>query len=144
MRHGEREDNMNCGGFDHKVEGVRVIKTKKLSIAFCHEMRFEALNGSIIKKFSSKNPFGTDYISIGGPRNKIPSVIYLNRLHFIIHGSKPSWVFGSGFKSLRLKDSKRCMNQWSRLHKVDMSRMSCLENFKFGTSNNGMRAERSG
>ena len=75
--------------------------------------------------------------------NKIPSVIYLKRLHFIIHGSKPSWVFGSGFESLRLRGGKQCMNQWSRLHKAEMNRMSCLENSRFGTSNLGMRARRS-
>ena len=95
MRHSEREDNMNCGGFDDRAEGVLVIKTGKLSVALCNEAHFEALNGSIRKKFSSKNPFGTNNISIGGPRNKIPSVICLKRLDFVIHGSKPSWVFGS-------------------------------------------------
>ena len=49
MRHGEREDNTNCGGFDYRAEGVRVIKTKKSSVALCNEARFEALNGSIGK-----------------------------------------------------------------------------------------------
>ena len=58
MRHDEREDNTNCGGFDYKAEGVRVIKNEKLSVALCNEARFEALNGSIRKKFSPKNPFG--------------------------------------------------------------------------------------
>ena len=143
MRHGEREDNTNCGGFDYRAEGVHVIKTGKLSVALCHETRFEALNGSIRKKFSPKNPFGIAYISSGGSRNKIPSVIYLKRLHFIIHGNKPSYVFGSRFKSLRLRGGKQDMNQWSRLHKAEMSRMPCLENSRFGTSNHGMRAGRS-
>ena len=95
MRHGEREDNTNCGGFDYRAEGVRVIKTKKLSVALCNEACFEALNGSIGKKFSPKNPFGTDNINIGGPRDKIPSMICLKRLYLTIHVRKPSWVFGS-------------------------------------------------
>ena len=92
MRHGEREDNT---GFDYEDEGVRVIKTGKLSVALFNEARFEALNESIEKKFRPKNPFGTDNISIGGPRNKIPSMICLKRLYLVIHGSKPSWVFGN-------------------------------------------------
>ena len=35
VRHSEREDNMNCGGFDDRAEGVLVIKTGKLSVALC-------------------------------------------------------------------------------------------------------------
>ena len=82
MRHSERGDNTNCGGFDNRAEGVCVVKTGKLSVALCNEACFEALNGSIEKKFSPKNPFGIDSIIIGGPRDKIPSMICWNNFNY--------------------------------------------------------------
>ena len=30
MRHGKREDNTNCGSFDYRAEGVRVIKDREV------------------------------------------------------------------------------------------------------------------
>jgi hypothetical protein len=80
------EDCANCSKFDNRTESFVIVDAGLLSEAAEDPTCPVAVQRAISMEFMFKNPFAGDYISLGGARNKIPSMICHEGSKFFFHG----------------------------------------------------------
>jgi len=83
------EDRADSGRFDNRTEGFIVVNTGALSEATKNPTSFVSLQRTISVEFMFENPFSGDHVGIGGPRDKLPSVIVHEGIIFFFHGATP-------------------------------------------------------
>jgi hypothetical protein len=83
------EDCADSGRFDNGTESFIVVNTGALSEAAKNPTSLVSIQRAISMKFMFEDPFSGDHVGIGGPRNKIPSVIVHESGIFLFHGATP-------------------------------------------------------
>jgi len=83
------ENCTDSGWFDNGTEGFLVVNAGALSEAAKDPTSLLTVQRAISMKFMFENPFSGDHIGIGGPRNKIPSVVVHESGIFLFHGTTP-------------------------------------------------------
>jgi hypothetical protein len=86
------EDCADSGRLDNGTESFIVVNTGALSEAAKDPTSLVSIQRSISMKFMFKDPFSSDHVGIGGPRNKIPSIIVHEGGIFLFHGATPVMI----------------------------------------------------
>jgi hypothetical protein len=83
------EDCADSGRFDNRTESFIVVNTGALSEDAKDSTSLVSIQRTISMKFMFEDPFSSDHVGIGGPRNKIPSIIVHESGIFFFHGTTP-------------------------------------------------------
>jgi hypothetical protein len=82
----------DCSRFDNRTESFVVVDAGPLSEAADDPTCIVSVQRAISMKFMFENPLAGDNISLGGARNKIPSVVRHESSIFFFHGMTPERI----------------------------------------------------
>ncbi|GMP58789.1 hypothetical protein CsSME_00022334 [Camellia sinensis var. sinensis] len=111
----------------HRRKGLQVINSIGLGVAFSYQASLKSLNSSIRKILSSINSTTTHNRFARWQRGKVPGLILMKSMHFLIHGRLPtrdghSLQIGARNGNTRQATSKRVKIRREAIIKNEMSK----------------------